>query len=346
MSQYQDRIHHLKGAPFEIGYAMGRSLGPKLAANIERYTRERVSPETPFDAERWRSGALPWLRNLPARFIEEFEGLAQGAQLPLQRLAEWAYIEVILSARCSGAIITIDHRAWVARNNDIFVPDMWGYVTIREVSGRIPTISFGMEGDVFTPTGINREKLWLHYNYLPAWDAPIAGRPVLPCYAFIVEALETCQTLPALEVLLGSIQRDESMLLFAVDGKDNSSALYECGCTDFYKRQNSQGWLVGTNHYCIHPKAPSFSNSEPLSTASRYARMETLVERLASQGALATPVKALIQILADDGIEARTGDIVTAYSNVACPNTQEIWYTFGNYPAASRGNWQQLAWPW
>jgi hypothetical protein len=346
MSDYQARIHHLKGSPFEIGYAMGQSLGPKLAANIERYTRERVSTETPFDAERWQSGALPWLRNLPARFQDEFEGLAHGAQLPLQQLAEWAYLEGFLSGQCSGAIITIDHQAWVARNNDIFAPGMWGYVTIRDVSSRIPTISFGLEGDVFTPTGINREKLWLHYNYLPALDAPIGSKPLLPCYAFIVEALETCRTLPDLEALLDRIPRDDGMLLFAVDGKDNSYALYECGCTDFYKREATQGWLVGTNHCFVHPRAPTPTSSGPLNTVSRFARMETLVERLASQPRLASPVKDLIQILADDGIESRSGNIVTAYSNVACPTTQEIWYTFGGYPAASRGNWQQLEWPW
>jgi len=74
--------------------------------------------------------------------------------------------------------------------------------------------------------------------------------------------------------------------------------------------------------------------------------METLVESLASQGGLGSPAKELVQILADDGIEARSGEIVTAYSNVACPNTQEIWYTFGGYPAASHGNWQKLEWPW
>jgi hypothetical protein len=346
MSEYQDRIHHLKGSPFEIGYAMGQSLGPKLGANIERYIRERLSPETPFDAERWRSGALPWMLSLPARFLEEFEGLAQGARLPMQRIAEWAYLECFLSGQCSGAILTIDHLAWVARNNDIFAPGMWGYVTIREVSNRIPAISFGLEGDVFTPTGINREKLWLHYNYLPAWDVPIAGRPALPCYAFIIEALETCQTLPNLEALLRRIVRDEAMLLFAADGKDNSYALYECGCTDFVKVEPSRGWLVGTNHCCFYPGAPTPGNFEPLSSASRYARLETLVERLATQRSRTSPVREIIQILADDGIESRTGNIMTAYSNVACPATGEIWYTFGGYPAASRGDWQKLAWPW
>jgi len=51
-------------------------------------------------------------------------------------------------------------------------------------------------------------------------------------------------------------------------------------------------------------------------------------------------------ILANDAIEVRNGKIVTAYSNVACPSTQEIWYTFGGYPAAREGDWQRLDWPW
>jgi hypothetical protein len=346
MNEPRDRIYHLKGSPFEIGCALGQSLGPKLEANIERYLRERTCHEAPFDAELWQAGALPWLRSLPARFREEFEGLAQGAQLPLQRLAEWAYLEVILSGRCSGAILTIGHQAWVARNNDTFAPGMWGYVTIREVSGRIPAMSFGLEGDVFTPTGINRERLWLHYNYLPAWDAPTPGRAHLPAYALMVEALETCQTLQETEALLERIQRDDGMLLFAIDGKTEAYGLYECSCTDFYKRQTAKGWLVGTNHYCAHPKAPPPNSSGPLSTTSRYERMEALVESLISQGGQASPVKELIGILADDGIEARSGETVTAYSNVACPSAGEIWYTFGGYPAASHGNWQKLEWPW
>ena len=341
-----ERVYHVTGSPFEIGYTMGRSLGAKLETNIERYTRERIPPHVTLDVERWRAGALPWLRNLPPRFRDEFQGLAEGAGLPLQRLAEWAYLEIVLSAQCSGAIIELDQQVWVARNNDIFAPGLWGYVTIREVTGRIPAISFGLEADVFTPTGINREQLWLHYNYLPTWDTPDGETPALPCYAFMVEALETCRTLPELEALLGRIQRDGGMLLFAVDCKTNTYALYECTCTGFYKREPVQGWLVGTNHHCVHPQAPPVYETGPLSTTSRYERMETLVEGLVAQGGSAAPVKALIEILADDGIEARDGDTVTAYANVACPATREIWYTFGGYPAASRGNWQKLAWPW
>jgi hypothetical protein len=340
------RIHHLKGSPFKIGYATGQSLGPRLEANIERYVRERVPTDGVFDAERWRTGALSWLHNLPGRFLEEFEGLAHGAKLPLQRVAEWAHLEVMLATGCTGAIVTLGNRAWVARNNDFYVPDLWGYVTIKEVAGRIPAISFGMEGDVFTPTGINRELLWLHYNWLPAPDAPAAAKPHLPCYALLVEALEVCRTLQEVETLLGGIERDGGMLLFAVDGKTEAYALYECTCTDFHKREADNGWLVGANHYCTQPKAPPLGGPEALSSASRYDRMGTLVRDLASSVGYASPVNELIGILADDGIEARGDDPMTVYSNVACPSAREVWYTFGGIPAASRGYWQRLSWPW
>ncbi len=234
----------------------------------------------------------------------------------------------------------------MARNNDFLAPELWGYAAIKEVTGRIPAISFGMEGDVFTPTGINRELLWLHYNWLPAWDAPVTGKPHLPCYAWLVEALETCRTLEEIETLLGRVQREGGMLLFAVDGKTDAYALYECTCTDFRKRESSGGWLVGANHYCAHSEAPALSNPEPLSSTRRQERMEALVNELVSQAGPVSPVEKLIGILADDGIEARGGGTVTVYSNVACPRSQEIWYTFGGYPAASHGNWQRVGWPW
>jgi hypothetical protein len=37
MRENANRIYHLKGSPFEIGYVMGQSLGSKLEVNIERY---------------------------------------------------------------------------------------------------------------------------------------------------------------------------------------------------------------------------------------------------------------------------------------------------------------------
>ena len=224
MNNHLERIHQYKGSPREIGFAVGRELGAKLEQAINHYI---ASQQDSKDIEKLSAGALPWLHSLPKRFQDEFEGMAEGAGIPLQRVAEFAYVEECDAKQCSGAVYLHEHQAWVARNNDFIVPELWGYVTIREVDGRIPTINFDMEGGVFTPTGINKEKLWLHYNFLPVWDQPAPDKPHVPPYVFLTEALELCRTISDVEKMLSETDRDGGMLLFAVDGKTNEFALFD-----------------------------------------------------------------------------------------------------------------------
>jgi hypothetical protein len=333
------RLIRLAGTPYEIGYAMGQHMGARLEANIARYIRERA-PDLSQERDR-RRGALPWLRMLPQRYQDEFAGLADGASLSIQRVAEWPFVEVRAASGCTSAMVTLQGHVWVARNNDYAVPDLWGYAAIKEITGRIPTLTFGMEGDVFSGTGINREHLWLHYHYLPASEPPPDA--ALPCYMWMTEALETCGTLADVEHLLAATPRDGAMLLFGVDGKRDTRALFECGHETFRRREDSGAWLAGTNHSESMPDA----DDVPLSSVRRLARMDALVQALvpARSHRHSTPAVDLIPILGDDGIERRNGD-VTVYANVACPATGMLWYTFGGYPAASRGRWEWLAWPW
>jgi len=344
MNSYLDRIHHLKGNPREIGFATGQALAGTLERTISHYI---ASVESSKDMEKLQTGALPWLRTLPKRFQDEFEGMAEGANIPLQRLVEWAYIEECDAKQCSGAICLFENRAWVARNNDFYVPELWGYVTIREVDGRIPTINFSMEGEIFTPTGINKEKLWLHYNFLPVWDKPAPNKPHVPPYVFLTEALELCRTIRDVEEFLNETDRDGGMLLFAVDGKNDEFALFDCLCSKHYRRELINGWIVGTNHYCAcEDPTLSDADKEPLGTVSRFERMENLIRTISASQTPPNLPADLIRILADDQIERRDKQVITVYSNVACPSAGEIWYTFGGYPAASKGNWRRLNWPW
>ena len=343
MKEYLSRIHHFKGTPYEIGLAIGRKLINSLERTFTHYVNSMADSS---DMEKLHAGALSWLHGLPKRFQDEFKGMAEGANIPLERLVEWAYIEECEKKECSGAICVFNDHAWVARNNDTFVPELWGYVMIREVDGRIPTINFSMEGDVFTPTGINKEKLWLHYNFLDVWDQPTLDKPHVPAYVFLTEALELCRTISDVEKLLYQTDRDGGMLLFAADGKNDEFALFDCMCSKHYRRDPSDGWLVGTNHYCTCEDLSLGDDEGSISTLNRFDRMETLIQGLYASS---TPPKLptdLIQILADDIIERRVNKLITVYSNVACPTTGEIWYTFGGYPAASNGNWQRLEWPW
>ena len=344
MEEYRSRIQHFKGTPYEIGLAIGRTLSDRLEQTITHYINGMADAS---DMEKLHAGAIPWLRSLPKRFQEEYEGMAAGANVPLERLVEWSYIEECEKKGCSGAICIFNDHAWVARNNDAYVPELWGYATVREVDGRIPAIHFAMEGDVFTPTGINQEKLWLHYNFLPVWDEPAPNKLHVPPYVFLTEALELCHTISDVETLLDETDRDGGMLLFAVDGKNNEFALFDCMCSKYSRWESSNGWIVGTNHYCTFEDLTlSDADKEPLGTLSRFSRMENLMQTLSASQTPPNLPADLIRILADDGIERRDKPVITVYSNVACPSTGEIWYTFGGYPAASQGDWQRLEWPW
>lgn len=343
MKAHFDRIHHFKGNPYEIGLAAGRALGPRLEQTIDHYLAERQGAS---DMSRLHQGVLPWLRRLPQRFQDELEGMAAGANLPVQKLAEWSYIEECEAQGCSALLGLFGQRAWVARNNDSYVPELWGYVSIREVEGRIPTICFSMEGDVFAPTGINKDRLWLHYNYLSAWDEPGPGKPHVPGYVFLTEALEACRNLSDVEALLNDTHRDGGMMLFAVDGKTNEFAIFECLCAQHFRRDPSQSWLIGTNHFCACEDLAMRDDEGCVSSLSRFARMTSLLQGLCAAPSSPDLPADLIRILADDDVERRNGDLVTVYANVACPTSGEIWYTFGGYPAASAGDWQRLAWPW
>jgi hypothetical protein len=343
-NSYLDRIHRYKGSPYEIGYSAGRLFGKGYEQVIDRYISEQPIQK---DIEKLHSEVMPWFHRLPRRFQEEYEGFAEGSNIPLQRIVEFSFIEECDIKGCSGAVLLLDNKVWVARNNDSFVPNLWGYATIREVNGRIPTITFSMEGDIFAPTGINKEKLWLHYNFLSVWDEPAANKPHFPGYVFLTEALELCSNISDVERMLNEIDRDGGMMLFAVDGKNHEFAIFECLCSKYFKREHYRSWIVGTNHFCAcQDPTITESDKEPLGTVNRLNRMEDLVRALSTSHTLPNIPSDLIQILADDQIERRELQLMTVYSNVVCPSTGEIWYTFGGYPAASKGNWQRLEWPW
>jgi hypothetical protein len=146
--------------------------------------------------------------------------------------------------------------------------------------------------------------------------------------------------------LLEQVQRSDGMLLFAVDGKTDEFAIFECGHTEYYKRDSPDQWIAGTNHYCMRENPDGPLEERPMSTLSRLQRLERLLGSLYREEAPVRVPEALIRILADNEIERRDPTFATVYATVACPHSGEIWYTFGGYPAASQGNWQQLAWPW
>ncbi|MFP4344430.1 MAG: C45 family autoproteolytic acyltransferase/hydrolase [Anaerolineales bacterium] len=332
----QRRIYRAAGTPYEVGYSLGRQVGPRLAHIIDRYLAEGPGLHGGYDEVRLREGALPWLEHLPRRYRKEIEGLAAGSGVSLQRLAEWCYVEEC-GGGCSAFLFRRGEHVWVGRNNDLWAPDLWNSAAIKEVTGRLPTLTFGMAGEPFTGTGVNGARLWLHYNYLPAYDGP-NDPAALPPFVLLVDMLETCRTLAEVEARLERTQRTGAMLLFAVEGARDAGALFECTCTAHARLDLTGRWLAGTNHY-LTPLGPAGDDGD---SRARYAR---LTERLGMLGEIVETPRDFISILADPRVEGRGETRGTVYANVACPATGEQWTTLGGYPAASAGHWQRLNWP-
>jgi len=160
-----------------------------------------------------------------------------------------------------------------------------------------------------------------------------------------VRSIALVCTIADVEALLSRVDRDGGMLLFAVDGKTDAFAVFECDPGAYRRREGAGGWVAGTNHRlrADGEGAPA----EPLTSSQRrYRRLEALARRLCeSTGAVEVP-RDLIRLLADPGVEVRGEEYGTVYANVACPSQGVVWYTFGGYPAASTGKWRRWPWPW
>ncbi|MHC4714090.1 MAG: C45 family autoproteolytic acyltransferase/hydrolase [Planctomycetota bacterium] len=340
MKPGDDRISFLKGTPFEIGFAQGKVLGGALEENIRRWVGglERVAG---LDQGKLASDSAAFLERIPRRFREEIEGLAAGSGLALRRLGEWFAADSCLPEGCSGLVCLIDGEAWVARNNDYWLPDMWGYTIVREVAGRIPTMTFGLQADVFTATGVNSERLWMHYNWLPANEPPSADSSAVECQVFLPEALETCRSIPEVERLLSQIPRRGGMNLFVMDGKTNEFALFECSPDGHRRVPVTGGYAAATNH-AISAEAAAGGEGDP----SR-RRLER-IRRLMGEDFPSAPPEDLMSILSDAAVAvgARGEDFGTVYSNVACPARGLTWFAYEGCPAPSAGKWREIQWPW
>ena len=337
----QNRHLALHGTPYQVGRALGTALNNTLTTDITHYLENGPLKFGDLCLQTIQSGAMGWFESLPERFRQEMQGMAEGSVVPIEKIAAWGFADAGGKKACSGFLLRAGEDLWVGRNNDLWVPDLWGYAIERHVPGRLATLSFGMRGEIFAATGLNEAGLWLHYNWLPAFDLP-SGEAWTP-YVLLTEMLETCQSIDQVETIVKETRRTGGMLIFAAKQNTTtaSTALLECTPKSVIRKDLEGRFLAGTNHYQV------FSTHQPPEV---YA--SNLVKRLhalkTALSALPESPKAvdLIGVLADPAVEQHQPDYGTVYSNLACLNRREYWFTFGGFPAASRGRWEQITWPY
>ena len=334
MRGYQ--VQKFRGNGCEIGLYMGRQVKDRFKPAIDNFLKA-VDRAYRLDFEKLAKGAMELLSRLPEEYQLEVESLAYGSSVKLDRIAQWIYCDRFVSDGCSGFIAWADGAVWVGRNFDHAGPLMWRNINVIEKEARIPVVIFGQEGALFSQTGFNYRKLWLHYNHLPAWDMPDPEEKSIPPFVFIRMALENCANIGDVEKLLQATVRDGGMNLFAVDGKNNACAVFECTCKGYVKRQSGKSFIAGSNHYVATQVPRGFKNGDPASK-SRQKRMEDLLAAMRVEN----PRRDYIRILADPGVEQNLGDSGTVYSVISCPYRDLYYYACNGFPAASGAAFEEV----
>ncbi len=330
----------LSGSAFNVGFSLGKTLQETLAKDIEHYIQTGPIKFGSITLETIQMGAMNWYEGLPKRFQAEMAGMAQGSGVPLQRIAEWGFADAGGGIGCSGFMLRDHSDIWIGRNNDLWVPDLWGYAIQRKVTGRLGVLTFGMRGELFAATGLNEAGLWLHYNWLPTFNTP-SGAAWTP-YVLLTEILETCGDVDEVEALLKGTVRTGGMLIFAAQGEGSKCALFECAPQEMFRQDLQEDFLAGTNHYqwLSTPQSPSTYAPE---SAARLKRLKALIANLPES----PKPQDLISILADPDVEQHQPDYGTVTANLCSPTKQALWFTFGGgFPAASQGRWAQIPWPY
>lgn len=162
------RVLRLKGTPYEMGYQHGKLL----AADVRRMCNTILMTVGMVETVRTGEAFIETLRkiyartkpHIPAEYIEEGRGLAEGAGLPHETIM----LANIFPERfhCSGFALwgkaTADGKLYHGRildyMNEIGLQDV-AVVTVYEPEGAIPWVNIGYAGFLGSVTGMNAEKV-------------------------------------------------------------------------------------------------------------------------------------------------------------------------------------------
>jgi hypothetical protein len=334
------KIQSFTGSHTEIGYKIGKTVEGRLEKIIDDHV-QIVNSSNPIDFDTFYRDGPVWFNKLPSAYQEELVAIADGSGCNIDKISLWCLFDKFFLNGCTSFIYTINDVPWIGRNNDYLEPNKWNFINIIKKIGKIPVLLFVQEAGIFSGTGYNNEKIWLHYNWLPSWDQPSLETSSISPFVFIRQALEECTSVREVEDFLSMCIRDTGMTLFAVDGKTNEYSVFECTCGSFIKRKIKSGYIVSTNHHeeYSYPTGSTYSDEN---SYSRYKRAEELL----NENMKSDVVTHFVNILSDPLIEQNETEKGTVYSAITCPFINKIWYSAGGYPSASNGGWEEIKWSW
>lgn len=163
------RVLHLKGAPYEMGYQHGALLKEHIQANVDYLFNVKAKEKrleflgVRLDPKQLISMIVALERRyMPRRFLEELQGLADGAECSLDDMLVANFIPELF--HCSGFAVmngatkdgTLYHGRVLDYSTDWQLQEH-AVLLVAEPDGRLPFVNVTYAGFIGSVTGMNTE---------------------------------------------------------------------------------------------------------------------------------------------------------------------------------------------
>jgi hypothetical protein len=281
------RVVHVWGSPREMGRQQGEALAQEIKGGIQRYMRDQVEQEWGYPLDYQRRCAEAMVKHIPAEYIEEMRGIAEGAGVSYEQILllhthadmvhfgkEWGRVtdgrqrkqESLCSNFVAFGPATVGGKVYHGRNLDWTTGtgiQEFATVLIAEPEGGVPFALVAWAGCAGGVTGMNAEGITFGEMTSSTADETLDG---LPLFLACRRILDSCRDLAEVEQFVKSCPGTTGWNFMIADGDAQDALAIEVDAKQrvFY-RPNDPAELIPPMSYPIphairrtnHPITPA-----------------------------------------------------------------------------------------
>ncbi len=287
-----------EGEPGDLGFAHGRAFARQIRANLGFYL-DYLSLSGRFPTARLlelAGGFSPILKERFPDMIEEIDGIARGAGMPLEevmlinaRTDILAMVEAEVEAEKIPACTALALRGRVDGRPALALGQNWDWdpllaeapVVLRLRPSRGPALVTMVEAGMIGKIGFNRHRLGVCLNFLShRTDAPV-GEFGVPIHC-LLRAVMNCSTIDeAVSTVAAAPRCASANFLLARHGAEGPEALdLEISPDEVATLKSGGNDLIHTNHFLDPELSMGCTSGRGPSTMTRYATAQRLAAEL------------------------------------------------------------------
>ncbi|HOX27624.1 MAG TPA: C45 family autoproteolytic acyltransferase/hydrolase [bacterium] len=354
------RVAYLSGTHYEMGLQHGVLLKDDIKALMSFFFENK---KTIFGAsfDDLDKGAKTLLKNIPAEYVEEMKGIAEGSGVDFKQIlyantfldvvsASWSGVKpsctnfaALPRASLRGEIVHGRNLDWTAdeavtKSNVVFH---------YEPKGGFSFTTMGWTGIAGTLTGFNYEQISVGEMTSMSTEAQLDGTPIM---IQLRALLERSKTLDDAYKVLAEMPRTTGYNVLVTDGKAGDAFVVEMSAKSIVKFKPENDMIFRTNHYVDKKLSKTqmkyfymYYSGKQSDSFLRYDRLNELLT--SNKGKI--DAKLAMSFLGDkwDGATKDFNDTLknsicasnTLQSAVILPDSGEIYVALGKAPAPDRG---------